>query len=362
MNNARTSRLSRSPFWMLSMILHVCLLGWLIWYGPVRDIVLERGKPKREALIRGKELEKVIEQMQKSVAEELEDRIALLKQGQGRMATNFDTLNAHFQPFEQSQKATALMRFEKYASALLSDQQALMDVLKQVSQNHQFDAAAKAGQEKVPSMISALDEVRRGVLLLTTDQTIADRLTQAETVMFEVEKPLRDISGLLGRERWLKQEIAKYTQERKTQEPLMQQAQQAYDQAKQAYDKLDAQRKDAAEKRKQAQQVRPRNNDLIKQANETYRKLHDQYQRDRHTVGSLSRKARDVKRKYDSINGTLTSRQNAYNQLNMDARLTEMLNTAMDRLQQAMTLQKQVVDEVYASVEKARQDSEVPAS
>ena len=43
------------------MILHIGLLGWLIWYGPVRDIVLERGKPKREALIRGKELEKVIE-------------------------------------------------------------------------------------------------------------------------------------------------------------------------------------------------------------------------------------------------------------------------------------------------------------
>ena len=89
------------------MILHIGLLGWLIWYGPVRDIVLERGKPKREALIRGKELEKVIEQMQKSVAEELEERVQLLKQGQDRMATNFDTLNAHFQPFEQSQKATA---------------------------------------------------------------------------------------------------------------------------------------------------------------------------------------------------------------------------------------------------------------
>ncbi len=362
MNNARTSRLSRSPFWVLSMILHVGLLGWLIWYGPVRDIVLERGKPKREALIRGKELEKVIEQMQKSVAEELEDRVQLLKQNQDRMATNFYTLNAHFQPFEQSQKATAMMRFEKYATALLSDQQALMDVLKQVSQNHQFEAAAQAGQEKVPGMISALDEVRRGVLLLTTDQAIADRHTQAETVMFEVEKPLRDIGGLLGRERWLKQEVAKYTQELKAQEPITKQAQQAYDLAKQAYEKLEAQRKEAGEKRKEAQEARPRDNDLIRQTQETYKKLHDQYQQARKTVSSLSRKARDVKRKYDSINGTLTSRQNAYNQLNMDARLKEMLNTAMDRLQQAMTLQKQVVDDVYASVEQAKQDSEVPAS
>ncbi len=344
------------------MILHIGLLGWLIWYGPVRDIVLERGKPKREALIRGKELEKVIEQMQKSVAEELEERVQLLKQGQDRMATNFDTLNAHFQPFEQSQKATAMMRFEKYATALLSDQQALMDVLKQVSQNHQFDAAAKAGQEKVPGMISALDEVRRGVLLLTTDQTIADRHTQAETVMFEVEKPLRDIGGLLGRERWLKQEIAKYTQELNAQQPITRQAKQAYDQAKQAYEKLEAQRKEAGEKRKAAQQARPRDNDLIKQTQETYKKLHDQYQKDRKTVSHLSQQARDKQRKYDSISKTLTSRQNSYNQLNMDARLKEMLNTAMDRLQQAMTLQKQVVDEVYASVEEARQDSEVPAS
>jgi len=207
-----------------------------------------------------------------------------------------------------------------------------------------------------------LDEVRRGVLLLTTDQTIADRHTQAETVMFEVEKPLRDIGGLLGRERWLKQEIAKYTQELNAQQPITRQAKQAYDQAKQAYEKLEAQRKEAGEKRKAAQQARPRDNDLIKQTQETYKKLHDQYQKDRKTVSHLSQQARDKQRKYDSISKTLTSRQNSYNQLNMDARLKEMLNTAMDRLQQAMTLQKQVVDEVYASVEEARQDSEVPAS
>lgn len=349
------------------MILHVGLLGWLIWYGPVRDIVLERGKPKREALIRGKELEKVIEQMQLSVAEELAQRIELLKSGQDRMATNFNTLNAHFQPFEDNQKATAMLRFEKYATALKADQEALMQVLITVQGNKQYDAASLAGQDKVPGMISALDEVRRGVLLLTSDESIAQMHAQAETAMFEVEKPLRDIGNLLGRHRQLTREIEESKVSVRELEPIMIQSQKVYDKLKEAYDKLDNEIKDMREKINTLRKVnsKERDNDLIKKISEDVRDKTKQLGEGRKELSNASRKAKDDQNKFNREKQRLEDRQRAFDGLNIEEKLPVMLKTAMDQLTLAMTLESQVIEQVYSS-QKDKTDektqSKVPAS
>lgn len=362
MNNARTSRLSRSPYWVLSMILHVGLLGWLIWYGPVRDIILERGKPKREALIRGKELEEVIEKMQLSVAEELEARVELLKNGQDRMATNFDTLNTHFQPFEESQKATALMRFKKYASALEADQTALLQILIEAQANKNYHAASLAGQEKVPVMISALDEIRRGVLLLTKDPTIPQMHAMAETTLFEVEKPLRDIGNLLGRHHRLAREI----EESKAQMLPLKSVTDASEQDRQrqqiAYDKLVDEIKTLKEKLKVLRNARPKDNLAIKQANDSYQASSKMQSANRKTLGGVVRKARDDLNKFNREKQRLEDRQKAFAGLNMQAKLPEMLKSAIDNLTQAIALETQVIEQVYSS-DKDQQEaqSEVPA-
>tara|TARA_Y100001954_G_C15710369_1_gene552663 strand:- start:3 stop:1043 length:1041 start_codon:yes stop_codon:yes gene_type:complete len=346
------------------MILHVAILGWLIWYGPVRNIMLERGKPKREALIRGKELEKVIEQMQRSVAEELEDRVTLLKNGQDRMATNFDTLNAHFQPFEENQKATALMRFEKYAAALKADQESLMQVLVQAKATKNFDIASKAGQEKVPVMISALDEVRRGVLLLSSDETIAQMHALAETALFKVEKPLRDIGSLLGRHRRLEREI----QESKAQVKLLGSAMQAsrdeHERVKKAYDELAAKRKAVLDQMQALRKVKPRNNDAINEANEVFKKLNEQYKTDRKPLSDANRKARDNKYQFDRVNKRLDECVKAFNGLNIQTKLPEYLQLAIDNLAEASALETQVIEQVLAATKDQADESasEVPAS
>jgi hypothetical protein len=342
------------------MILHVALLGWLIWYGHVRDIVLERGKPKREALIRGKELEKVIEQMQRSVAEELEDRVQLLKQGQDRMATNFDTLNAHFQPFEQSQKATAMLRFETYAKALLADQKTVMQVLEKVKADRNFDAASQIGQEKMPVMISALDEVRRGVLLMTTDQSLADQQTQVETATFEVERSLREMGNLLGRHRRLEREIEQSKQEMAKLKPIMDQSQVEQSQIKAAYDSIEQQRKAAQDQLNALRNAKPKNNEAIKHATETFRKLHDQYNNDRKTLSVVSRKAKDDLNRFYRENQRFEDRQRAFDGLKTNERLSEYLQTAMEQLTRAMTLESHVIEQVLSAEKQAA--GEVPAS
>lgn len=344
MTTKRTSRFSRSPYWVLSMVLHVVLLGWLIWYGPVRDIILERGKPKREALIRGKELEKVVEQMQLSVAEELEDRVALLKAGQDRMATNFDTLNAHFQPYEANQKATAQLRFEKYASTLQTDQQALFKLLNDVLVSKNYDAAAQAGQEKLPVMISALDEVRRGVLLLSADQAIADLHTQAETALFEVEKPLRDIGNLLGRYRRLESEIKQARAELASLTPAADEAQRQLKEQQDIFEKLDRDRKQAQDKFNELRKGKDR--EAIKQASETSKQANDLWNKQRSEMGRFTRADKDAQNKLSRAKQQLGQKEEAFNGIKLDVDLTRMLEMAISRLNDAMTLEKQVILQV----------------
>lgn len=196
----------RGIFWTLSLLAHVTFLGWAVSFGPVRWIVFKHGEPENEILMRGDELEGLIDQLRSTLADELRARVELLQAGQQRMVVNFDTLNAHFQPFENAQVATANARFEQYATALLDGQQALLKTVTRAAATNDLDGAATAANEHMPHLISALDEVRRGIILLTKNETEAAPHMEAEEAFFLADKSLRDLGMSLSRGRYLQTE------------------------------------------------------------------------------------------------------------------------------------------------------------
>lgn len=351
-NTAQTTRLSRSPFWVFSFVLHTVLLGGLIWYGPVRDIIIEHGRPKRQTMIRGKELEKVIERMQKSVADELAERVALLKEGQNRMATNFQTLNTHFQPYEQNQKATARLRFEKYATSLQSDQQALLKLLEEVKANCQFTQAAQAGQDKMPRMISALDEVRRGVLLMTTDEAIAQAHTQAQTALFDVDVQLRQIGSTLGREIQLQNASQNAREQMSQYKPIMDASKAEYQRLKKADELLEKQCNELKKKIDVLRKAKSKNRELLKQAIDQYRDLTKQRQAARKPLSDALRKAKNDQKRYDYQKHRLESVVDKLNKMDVQHQLPQLLDKAIGGLNEAMMLESKVIKQVRQTVKQ----------
>ncbi|MFW5863897.1 MAG: hypothetical protein ACOCVT_00465 [bacterium] len=148
-------------------MLHVVVLLLLIFVSPVREVVFTREKSTEpEIITRGDELEEIIDAIRDRTAERLKERVALLEEGQSRMATNFRILNEHFQPFEDQQKATAAIRLEKYIQDVLRRQQQLVDLTEKAAKQDEVMPAVEAAREEMSRILQGQEEILRGIQLL----------------------------------------------------------------------------------------------------------------------------------------------------------------------------------------------------
>jgi len=156
-----------SRFWLVSITLHVLAIAAVVFIGPVREIVFVREYTLEPNIItRGDDLEQIIDDIRDVTAERLMARVALLREGQRRMAVNFNTLNLYFQPFQEHQLASAMSRFSHYANEALRRQEIVIQAMASVGDNNSAYQAVRTAQEQIPRIFTAQDEIRRGIQLL----------------------------------------------------------------------------------------------------------------------------------------------------------------------------------------------------
>lgn len=171
-----------SRFWLISIIFHAAL-AILILVSPVgqRMFTKER-KMKPEIVRKNEELAEVVEDIRDLAVTRLKAQVDLLEAGQDRMATNFETMNRHYQPFVDKQLATAGVRFQQEAQKTLERQTVIRDLgLAAHEDETQFPELREALDEHEARIVSGMEEVRRSLRLLAPDnQELLDELKKVE--------------------------------------------------------------------------------------------------------------------------------------------------------------------------------------
>ncbi len=201
----RPHRLTDMPFWLVSAVLHAVVLGLLLTFAPVREIVFRRERVQEPQVItRGDELEEVVDRIRDRTVEQLRERVALLDAGQERMARNFTIINEHFQPFAAEQRATARARMENYIAVVLPRQQELAELLlKARAGQAEATAPIAYSQQWLSRILTAQEEIRRGIRLLELGGDELLQLQQAaEDKQFEATQFLRWLEGDLDGIEW----------------------------------------------------------------------------------------------------------------------------------------------------------------
>jgi len=166
------------------MVFHGVALCLVLFVAPVREIVFKRKDVTEPDIItRGDELQEVIDEIRDRTAEQLTQRVAILKAGKNRMTTNFETLNRHFQPFVDQQRATARARMQKYIDDALQLQKVLLGALEATKQGGAATVASSVAHESMSRILTAQEEIRRGIRLLEIggDELIAQQKKAEET-------------------------------------------------------------------------------------------------------------------------------------------------------------------------------------
>ncbi len=173
--------------WPISLAIHLVLLG-VIFFIPAKEY-FEADREKRtpkppEIKRRGEDLERVMEKVRDITAERLAQKVALLDQGEERMYTNFETLNAHHQPMEEQQRATALDRMAAFAERTLTQMNALRTQLNEALEKDSPAAIVAALDESEPlgsRILVGQEEIRRGLMFVAPDDpTLVQAQTEAE--------------------------------------------------------------------------------------------------------------------------------------------------------------------------------------
>ena len=178
------------------MALHAVVLGTVLFVAPVRRIVLRREKLEEpEVITRGDELEHVIEKIRDRTVEKLRARVLLLEAGQERMARNFATLNRHFQPFAEQQRATAAGRMRKYIAEALPRQERLRALLGAAADDVDPAEAVAYAQICMSRLLTAQEEIRRGIRLLELGTELLEEQNAAEEAQHTAAQFYRWLGG-----------------------------------------------------------------------------------------------------------------------------------------------------------------------
>ncbi len=184
-------------FWGLSLAVHGTAALILIAIPAreflfTREIVEKRGR----VMTRGKNLERIIDNIRDLTAERLRARIYLLKAGQKRMASNFETMNRYYQPFVSQQRRAARLRFDTYAGQVLERMDELRLLLEKADETKDAARAVEVGQSSIPRITGGQEEVRRGMVLLElADEELKKKQNDAEEAQFGVGPFLGWIRG-----------------------------------------------------------------------------------------------------------------------------------------------------------------------
>lgn len=349
------------PFFMISLILHVVVIGAVIWIGPVRRIVWEHEKPEKpEIITRGDELEEIVDDIRDRTVERLKMRVELLDMGQERMANNFRILNEHHQPYVEQQRATAHIRFSEYANEALRRQKLLMDKFLEAQEQGEskYEAAIEASFSNASQIFTAQEEIRRGIELLgIEDAELMEKQHAAEETQITSENAQRwfaqDVQKLESTREKLakvKEEIPEVRQEAQALEKVVNDKQKKSDNLQEEIKNL---QQDLQENR--TQERKTKDQEKRKQLNEKRKELANRIQEKEKERGKVNPRddSRGLKRLQDRLKNLEKSRANLEQQIpEIKASINTHLTLAVNTQRGVYHRQKQIVETVNAMLEE----------
>jgi chromosome segregation ATPase len=162
-----------SRFWIVSAVVHGAI--FLIFFiSPAGQRIFrpEAKALKPEIIKRDEELAEVIDQIRDLAVDRLQSQLTLLRAGQDRMATNFETMNAHYRPFVAGQLETVQARLNQEASAVFAKQDELLAGIERAVNEKEAgaDPMWRAYDKNRASILAGQEEIRRALLLAAADQ------------------------------------------------------------------------------------------------------------------------------------------------------------------------------------------------
>jgi len=190
-------RRSDRVFWGLSVAFHGVLAAVLLAI-PAREYLFRKETIRERARVntRGDELERIVEEIRDRTADRIRARVALLKSGQERMATNFDTMNKYYQPFVSEQRQAAAARFDTYAGKALQAMDELRLMLDHADETKDTAKVVAVKETVIPRITSWQEEVRRSMMLLElADADLQKKQEEAEDGQHKVTSFMRWANG-----------------------------------------------------------------------------------------------------------------------------------------------------------------------
>lgn len=191
----QTSPSGGARFWLLSLGLHLALLGAL-FLTPLREIVMPEQKPPERPDIdmRDRKLEEVVEKIRLSEAEALAQRVALLEAGAQRMATNEQTFRNRFKPFEQAQREGAVEALRQSMPLAITRLELLHQLCTDAAEGHEaaIGELAEEGRLLIAQVMDAQEDIRRGILLAyQLDEAMHLRQKKLDERVYNAEQHVR---------------------------------------------------------------------------------------------------------------------------------------------------------------------------
>ncbi len=187
-------------FWLVSLILHVIVLGLVILLTPVREFVFDRDRPEKSPVItRGQDLDQVMEQIRLQTADRIRARVSVLNSGQERMARNYEIFQSHYRPFFEDQLDSAMARFEDHAAQTLESLATMNRHLRRAAEEEDFSGLVDEGSALQSRISASQRELRRGIVLLGVDaEELLAEQAELEEAQWELGPRLRRIQGDAG--------------------------------------------------------------------------------------------------------------------------------------------------------------------
>lgn len=189
-NKQRTS----SRFWLISAALHGAALVVVVLTPAGQRVFKSEDRPLKPEIIRKDEaLAEVIDNIRDLSVERLKTQVALLEAGRARMATNFETLNRHYQPFVAEQLASSRARLAQEAEKTFALQQEVLAAAKRALELNEPGAGALGAvfDKNRAALLAGQGEIRRALMLAAADdEALLAAQEQAETVQVDALQSL----------------------------------------------------------------------------------------------------------------------------------------------------------------------------
>lgn len=168
----RNKKKTGSRFWVISALLHGIVLIILILTPAGQRVLKQEERPLKPEIIRkDEELAEVIDDIRDLAVTRLKTQVSLIEAGRERMATNFDTMNKHYQPFVAGQIASAKVRLLQEGEKTIGLQKDILQAARNAveKKEHGSDPMWRVYDKNRAALMTGQEEIRR-VLLLTAPE------------------------------------------------------------------------------------------------------------------------------------------------------------------------------------------------